>query len=613
MRFADVRAGLCLGACIGGLAALASPAHAGDLALDRFHPAPAGDRLFGVQSPYVAGDFAAHAMLLADYAHNPLVLKTKEDERALGSIVEHQMLLHVNASLALWRRLLVNVDVPAALVQYGASPQGGGATFTSPDAVDFGDLRAGLRLRLYGDYDDPFQLALGGYVWFPTGTGPYVTDGTVRGLPQVIAGGKSARLVWSAAVGPEIRTAQSYFDRVPQGMSIYGGGGVAMLFGDERRFQIGPEFMVSTVLTHPDPLNTNAEVILAARYRFHSSFEVGAGLGPGITSGVGTPDFRGIVMMAYSPEVKVPPPDRDRDGIADPADACPDTPGKPHADPKKNGCPPPAPLPPPPPKPAPADKDKDKDGVLDAKDACPSVAGVADDDPKKNGCPRDTDGDGIADAVDACPDVKGVAQDDPKKNGCPRDKDSDGIADANDACPDVAGIKSSDPARNGCPGDTDSDGIVDAKDACPDEKGEADADPAKNGCPKAAVRVTATEIVILQQVQFDTGSANIKPISYPLLNDVAQALKEHPEILKIEVQGHTDNTGPRELNVRLSQERAAAVRNALVDRKIERDRLTAKGYGPDEPVEDNGTDAGRRKNRRVQFKIMEKDTKGTPR
>jgi outer membrane protein OmpA-like peptidoglycan-associated protein len=355
-----------------------------------------------------------------------------------------------------------------------------------------------------------------------------------------------------------------------------------MLFGDERRFQIGPEFTVSTVLAEPNPLNTNAEVLLGARYRFLSFFEVGAGLGPGLTAGVGTPDFRAVAMMAYTPEMKRPPLDRDRDGVPDDTDACPDKPGEPSADPKKNGCPKALPPPPPPPKPAPSDKDKDKDK------------------------------DGVTDAKDACPAVPGVAQDDPKKNGCPRDTDADGISDADDACPDVAGVKTSDPATNGCPGDTDSDGIADAKDACPKEKGEADADPAKNGCPKTAVRVTDTEIVILQQVQFDTGLAKIKPVSYPLLNEVALALKEHPEILKVEVQGHTDNTGPRELNVRLSQERADAVRKALVDRKIDKARLVAKGYGPDEAIADNGTDEGRKKNRRVEFKITEKDTKGKP-
>src|SRR5262249_31084534 len=143
--------------------------------------------------------------------------------------------------------------------------------------------------------------------------------------------------------------------------------------------------------------------------------------------------------------------------------------------------------------------------------------------------------------------------DDPKKNGCPPDRDQDGVTDAQDACPDVAGIKTSDPATNGCPGDTDGDTIRDDKDACPKEKGAPDPDPRQNGCPKA-VRVTDSEIVILQQVQFDTNKATIKPVSGPLLDEVAGVLSEHPEILKVEVQGHTDERGSRALNTKLSQD-----------------------------------------------------------
>ena len=270
----------------------------------------------------------------------------------------------------------------------------------------------------------------------------------------------------------------------------------------------------------------------------------------------------------------------------------------PHADPKKHGCPPPP--------------DRDKDGILDPADACPDVTGVPHADPKKHGCPPpgDRDKDGILDDVDACPDVAGVPDADPQKHGCPPppDRDGDGVPDTQDACPDLAGLKTSDPATNGCPGDRDGDTIRDDKDACPDERGKPDPDPEKNGCP-VAVRVTETEIVILQQVQFDTGKATIKKVSDPLLEEVSQVLKEHPEIARIEVQGHTDNRGPAKLNEKLSQGRADSVMKALVARGVEQDRLSAKGYGPNVPIADNKTEEGRQKNRRVQFNILEKKAK----
>ena len=285
--------------------------------------------------------------------------------------------------------------------------------------------------------------------------------------------------------------------------------------------------------------------------------------------------------------------DTDQDGIPDTADACPKEKGVPSSDPAKNGCP----L-----------RDKDKDTILDEVDACPDVPGVADPDPAKNGCPLpgDTDGDGIIDPQDACVNEKGVPSEDPKANGCP-DKDGDGIPDIIDACPDLAGVKTSDPKTNGCPGDTDGDGIRDDQDACPTEPGKADPDPTRNGCPQVFVR--GEEIVITEQVQFDTGTAKIKPVSDPLLDNVAKAMKVHPEILEVEVQGHTDTKGSKALNTTLSNNRANAVMKALEKRGIDKNRMTAKGYGPDVPIASNDTDEGRAKNRRVQFKITDKAKK----
>jgi outer membrane protein OmpA-like peptidoglycan-associated protein len=86
-------------------------------------------------------------------------------------------------------------------------------------------------------------------------------------------------------------------------------------------------------------------------------------------------------------------------------------------------------------------------------------------------------------------------------------------------------------------------------------------------------------------------------------------LKEHPEIVKLEVQGHTDNRGGVKYNEKLSQDRANAVMKAMVKRGVEAERMTAKGYGPHQPADTNDTDEGRQKNRRVQFKITEKKPK----
>ena len=214
--------------------------------------------------------------------------------------------------------------------------------------------------------------------------------------------------------------------------------------------------------------------------------------------------------------------------------------------------------------------------------------------------------------TDACPTVPGIPNEDPAKNGCPppKDTDGDGILDDKDACPTVPGVPNEDPAKNGCPPpkDTDGDGIVDDKDECPNEKGKADPDPTKNGCP-GAVRVTEKEIIILEKVEFDTAKATIKPVSNKLLDEVAQVFKEHPEILLVEVQGHTDNQGAKGLNQGLSTRRAKAVVDALVKRGIAKQRLSSKGFGQDKPIADNDTPDGRQKNRRVQFEIQKRAEK----
>ncbi len=556
------------------LAAGSAAAQTSGLALNRFDPAPAGDRMFGVPSPYAAGDLTPHLMVLLDYAHNPLVISTYPGGGQLGAVVKNQLYLNLDAGLSLWSRLFVDLDLPFAAYQNGDNPAAFGQVFSSPTGAQLGDLRIGARVRIWGEYHDPFQIAVGGYVWAPTGArGSFVSTGEARGLPMVIAGGRwNERIVWSAAVGPEIQGNITY-GGVAQGTMFKWGAGAGVLLLDNRHLQLGAEVEGDVTPRDVDKHNTNAELLLDARYRVIDDLELALGVGPGLTSGIGTPAVRAIFSLAYTPEWKQ---DRDHDGIADDVDACPDVKGVHSDDRTRNGCPPAAEVPVEPPK---AIADRDGDGIADADDACPDVKGVADPDPKKNGCPR------------AAP---------------PPDRDGDGIADADDACPDVKGVPDPDPKKNGCPPDRDGDGILDAVDACPDVKGVPDPDPKKNGCPKT-VQITDNEIVIMEQVQFDVDKATIKTVSDGLLDEVASVLTEHPEILRIEVQGHTDNTGSAAHNKQLSGGRADAVVKALVKRGIVKARLTSRGYGQEKPIADNATEEGRHKNRRVQFAILAAD------
>jgi outer membrane protein OmpA-like peptidoglycan-associated protein len=189
----------------------------------------------------------------------------------------------------------------------------------------------------------------------------------------------------------------------------------------------------------------------------------------------------------------------------------------------------------------------------------------------------------------------------------PSDRDGDQIPDALDACPDLPGEANPDRMANGCPPDRDGDGIADKEDACPDAPGTADPLPKKNGCPLA--RIENGEIKISEQFRFGTGSAELLSDNDLLLLAIASQLKKHPEITKVRVEGHTDNTGTPRANQKLSQERADSVMKALIKAGVDKKRLEAKGLGQGNPLDTNETEGGRAANRRVELHIAETSTR----
>jgi outer membrane protein OmpA-like peptidoglycan-associated protein len=224
----------------------------------------------------------------------------------------------------------------------------------------------------------------------------------------------------------------------------------------------------------------------------------------------------------------------------------------------------------------------------------------------------DTDHDGIPDDVDLCPtEPEDHLEPDPS-DGCPKpaDKDNDGIPDAYDKCPDVPEDKDGIQDMDGCPEvDYDQDGVPDVSDACPREPGTPTTDPKTNGCPQFIKRVTgSTEIEILKQIQFDTGKASIKASSYAIVDEIVKLLKANPDIKRLSIEGHTDDRGAIEMNNKLSQDRADSVRAYLTSHGIAEDRLESHGFGPSKPIDSNATDAGRQKNRRVEFHITQQSS-----
>jgi outer membrane protein OmpA-like peptidoglycan-associated protein len=150
--------------------------------------------------------------------------------------------------------------------------------------------------------------------------------------------------------------------------------------------------------------------------------------------------------------------------------------------------------------------------------------------------------------------------------------------------------------------DQDADTVADGVDNCPREPGPED----NQGCPEEAPQVvylTSKTIEITEKVFFAFGRAEVLPRSFPLMEQVAKVIREHPELELVVVEGHTDNVGGAAYNRRLSQRRAEAVCRQLEKRGVTPRRLRAEGKGPDEPADTNDTAAGRERNRRVEFHI----------
>ena len=245
------------------------------------------------------------------------------------------------------------------------------------------------------------------------------------------------------------------------------------------------------------------------------------------------------------------------------------------------------------PKPAPP-ADSDGDGIVDAEDKCPNQAGVA-----PEGCPvsQDSDGDGVNDLRDACPNEAGLPP-----TGCPdRDSDHDCVPVPVDQCPEVPGLP-----KDGCPDpDPDHDGISGANDHCPNEPETMNGFEDSDGCPDTLPERVKKYAGVVPGIEFDLGRATIRPGSRATLDEAAAVLGEYPA-LRIAISGHTDNQGDRGKNLELSSQRAEAVKAYLVQRGTDAARIETRGVGPDEPIADNQSAAGRQKNRRIEFKLLQK-------
>lgn len=259
--------------------------------------------------------------------------------------------------------------------------------------------------------------------------------------------------------------------------------------------------------------------------------------------------------------------------------------------------------------------DTDADGAADRDDACPNDPedGLP---PKANdGCPApDPDADGVIGAEDKCPNAKEDGADPNPKDGCPvGDADGDGVADAKDKCPDKPEDNLAPDTGDGCPAmDGDGDGIADSIDKCPTaaetRNGYRDEDGCADQVPEGGVAYDAESHTIwvadTNRIQFKPGTAELDPGSAPTVAKVADVMKAHPEIARLEIESHTTSKGDPAANAKLAEQRSKTIAAALGAAGVPKWKLVAMGYGEYCPAIDKGDEADEPANERVVFKTV---------
>jgi outer membrane protein OmpA-like peptidoglycan-associated protein len=447
----------------------------------------------------------------------------------------------------------------------------------------------------------------------PTATADdaYFGDSSVTFEPEVALSKTVGRVRLAANLGLRFRE-ESKLANLTVDDEMFARGGIGYRFA-RRPLELDATISAASALQSPlDQFNQNHLEVLGGGSYVAGPLVVFAAAGAGIKNGFGTPDWRALAGVRFG-EGHAIEGDRDRDGLLDAVDRCPDEPEDQDGFQDRDGCPDPdndadgvldvndgAPM-------EPEDQDgfqdddgvpdpdNDRDRVADGEDACPLEPGLTD----HRGCPRnDADGDGVFDDADRCPaeaeDLDGFSDAD----GCPdADNDEDGVLDSADRCPLEPG-----PAANaGCPDvDGDGDTVVDRLDNCPTEKGAV----ANRGCAaKQLVQINDGKLDIIEPVYFRTNKDVIQSRSYKLLDNVAAVLNAQTK-LQVRVEGHTDDVGNDAYNKDLSRRRAAAVVRYLVGKGVDSGRLSSAGYGEERPIASNKSKAGRAANRRVAFVIV---------
>ena len=534
--------------------------------LDRIQISGAPDDGLAVWRPYLSEKTRFYAAATLGYTLNPLRRETLTDNpnvvNQLEDPVTNQLVTHLVAGAEFSGRFGVSLSLPIITYQSGgADPLAhnvGGGLDRGPVALQ--DLRLNGRVRIFESDNRKLQIGAGVSVWFPTGNAlAFGGDDQVTAHLYGAAEYDFGKFLVAGNIGPHFRPYRNILNtdgKLEVGSELRWAGGIFLPMRQGEVRLGGSLWGTTGIVSEPvtgstffNGRNTDIEWLGEVRVvvdKKNNLFFNGGG-GTRLAGGYGAPDIRLLAQIGvYGGLFDFGPGQTSR-----PRRKAPDVEMR--------------------------DKDTDGDGYPDDIDQCPTE--------KEDGRPPDPN--------DGCP--------------APKDRDKDGIPDDIDKCPDVPEDKDGIMDGDGCPEtDADGDGIPDTEDACPLVPGVKNKDPKKNGCKEEHKKIieTSSGIQLLEPIQFDTGKSTIKAVSFPVLDEVVEVLKSHPDV-RMAIYGHTDSKGAPAMNTLLSKDRARSVLNYLGSKGIAGKRLESNGFGPDKPIDSNETEEGRAKNRRVEFKILE--------
>ena len=623
----------CLLMALAGSARAAEPVQ---FSVMNFQPAASTMNFIVTEGGFTLPHLYPSAAIYMNYAHRPLELIDTADDSLMAKVIKYQLNLDLMLAIGFFNRLELGVALPVTLTQasddLGMLDRDPGTTL----AGGLGDIRIQPKLRVMTR--GPATLALALPFSVPSGKREnFLGDEGVTFAPRAIVSFDTTYFDIAFNVGYRLRKDQTRDVSDKQQLSVddqvFGSVGFRIALWKDHLDLLGDSF-VSASIFQQDSEEVPVEALGGLRYYFPYGIIANAGAGAGITNGIGAPTYRVYWGVAYQytktkePRAPTADPDPDHDGILGDNDKCPHDPEDKDGFEDADGCP---------------DRDNDKDGILDDKDKCPNDPEDKDEFEDADGCPdKDNDKDGIPDDKDKCPndpeDVDGFED----LDGCPdKDNDKDGILDDKDRCPNDAEDRDSFEDEDGCPDtDNDKDGILDDKDRCPNDPEDKDGFEDDDGCPdkdndkdgilddkdkcpnepevfngvkdddgcpdkdRGPVQIQHGKITV-PPVFFATAKDKILALSFPVLRMVAKTLTDNPWVKKVRIEGHTDSRGNDAFNMELSDRRAKSVMRFLVQSGVDPSRLEAQGFGETRPIASNNTKAGRARNRRVDFIIVD--------